>query len=110
LSAVQKRRIVLDGSQSAKAEGALMKRIPLVGYDPVTVDFSNPALPPGMTPETIHAGTAMSLRIIAERGWRGALRHPTRRNRCAATPSITLPGRTFHAVLMSRRMVGRHMS
>ena len=50
-----------------------MKRILLVGYDPVTVDFSDPALPPGMTPETIHAGTAMSLRIIAERGWRGSI-------------------------------------
>ena len=78
-----RRRIVLDGSQSAKGEGALMKRILLVGCDPVTVDFSDPALPPGMTPETIHAGTAMSLGITAERGWRGALRHPTRRDRGA---------------------------
>jgi len=51
LSAVQKRRIVLDGNQSAIGEGALMKRILLVGYDPLTVDFSDPPLPPGMTAE-----------------------------------------------------------
>jgi len=45
-----------------------MKRILLVGYDPVTVDFYDPALPPGMTSEKIHAGAAISLRKIAERG------------------------------------------
>jgi hypothetical protein len=30
-----------------------MPRILLVGYDPKTVDFSNPALPPGMNVEKI---------------------------------------------------------
>jgi hypothetical protein len=29
-----------------------MKRVLLVGYDPETVDFSNPALPSGMSAET----------------------------------------------------------
>ena len=28
-----------------------MTRILLLGYDPATVDFSDPALPPGMTAE-----------------------------------------------------------
>jgi hypothetical protein len=33
-----------------------MKRVLLIGFDPATVDFSDPALPPGMTAEKIHAG------------------------------------------------------
>ena len=33
----------------------LMTRILFLGYDPETVDFSDPALPPGMTVEKVHA-------------------------------------------------------
>jgi hypothetical protein len=46
-----------------------MTRILLVGYDPETVDFSDPALPPGMTVEKIHAGIAVALKHFGERGW-----------------------------------------
>ena len=46
-----------------------MMRILLVGYDPETVDFSDPALPPGMTAEKVHAGIAVALKQFAERGW-----------------------------------------
>jgi hypothetical protein len=46
-----------------------MTRILLVGYDPETVDFSDPALPPGMTVEKIRAGIAVALRKFAEREW-----------------------------------------
>jgi hypothetical protein len=46
-----------------------MTRILLVGYDPETVDFSDPALPPGMTAEKVHAGIAVALKQFAERGW-----------------------------------------
>ena len=38
-----------------------MTRILLVGWDPDTVDFSDPALPPGMTAEKIRAGVAQVL-------------------------------------------------
>ncbi len=48
-----------------------MRRILLVGYDPETVDFSDPALPPGMTTERIRAGVAVALEGFAERGWEG---------------------------------------
>ena len=48
-----------------------MTRILLVGYDPETVDFSDPALPPGMTAEKIRAGIAVALKQFAERGWEG---------------------------------------
>ncbi len=46
-----------------------MTRVLLVGYDPETVDFSDPALPPGMTVEKIRAGIAVALNRFAERGW-----------------------------------------
>ena len=50
-----------------------MTRILLVGYDPETVDFSDPALPPGMTVEKIRAGIAIALKHFAERGWEADL-------------------------------------
>ena len=34
-----------------------MNRVLLVGYDPETADFSDPALPPDMTVEKVHAAT-----------------------------------------------------
>lgn len=46
-----------------------MKRVLLVGLDPATVDFSDPALPPGMNAERIHAGVQVALADMAERGW-----------------------------------------
>jgi len=48
-----------------------MKRVLLVGYDPETVDFSDPALPPGMTIEKVHAGIALAMRQFAGHGWEG---------------------------------------
>ena len=46
-----------------------MARILLLGLDPENVDFSDPALPPGMTIEKVRAGVAVALRQFAERGW-----------------------------------------
>ena len=46
-----------------------MKRVMLVGLDPATVDFSDPALPPGMSAEKIHAGVKVALADMAGRGW-----------------------------------------
>jgi hypothetical protein len=48
-----------------------MTRVLLLGLDPETVDFSDPALPPGMTAEKVHAGIALAQRQFAERGWEG---------------------------------------
>lgn len=50
-----------------------MPRILFVGYDPETVDFSDPALPPGMTAEKIHEGIAVAMKQFAERGWEADL-------------------------------------
>ncbi len=46
-----------------------MTRILLLGFDPETVDFSDPALPPGMTVEKVHAGIAVALKQFTDRGW-----------------------------------------
>lgn len=48
-----------------------MVKVILVGYDPEAVDYSDPALPPGMNAEKIHAGIAVALKLFAERGWQG---------------------------------------
>jgi hypothetical protein len=50
-----------------------MMRVLLLGYDPETVDFSDPALPPGITAEKVHAGIAVAMRQFAERGWEADL-------------------------------------
>jgi hypothetical protein len=39
-----------------------MTRILFVGLEPETVDFSDPALPPGFNAEKIHAGIAVGMR------------------------------------------------
>ena len=44
---------------------ALSERLGLV---PETVDYSDPALPPGMTAEKVHAGIAVALKQFTDRG------------------------------------------
>ncbi len=44
-----------------------------VGLEPETVDFSDPALPPGFNAEKIHAGIAVAMRQMTERGWQADL-------------------------------------
>ena len=50
-----------------------MKRVLFVGQKPETVDFSDPALPPGFNAEKIHIGIAIGIAIginkLEERGW-----------------------------------------
>src|SRR4030095_628731 len=60
----------LKRRSSSLAEDA-MKRVMLVGLDPATVDFSDPALPPGMSAERIHAGGKVALADMTARGWQG---------------------------------------
>jgi hypothetical protein len=52
-------------------KGEFMTRILLLGLDPETVDFSDPALPPGMTAEKVRAGIAVALKQFTDRGWEG---------------------------------------
>ncbi len=48
-----------------------MTRILFVGQKPETVDFSDPALPPGFNADKINAGIAVAVVKIQERGWQG---------------------------------------
>jgi hypothetical protein len=50
-----------------------MTRVLFVGQRPETVDFSDPALPPGFNAEKIHAGIAIGMAKIAEWGWQADL-------------------------------------
>lgn len=46
-----------------------MTRVLLLGYDPETVDYADPALPPGMSVEKVHAGIGVAMKQFAARGW-----------------------------------------
>jgi hypothetical protein len=48
-----------------------MTRILFVGQKPETVDFLDPALPPGFDAEKISAGIAVAVAKIGDRGWQG---------------------------------------
>ncbi|MDB5458395.1 MAG: hypothetical protein JWO72_136 [Caulobacteraceae bacterium] len=42
----------------------------IVGQDPDTVDFSDPALPPGLTADKVRAGLAAARRQLTDQGYR----------------------------------------
>ena len=46
-----------------------MPRILLLGLVPESVDYSDPAVPPGMNAEKIRAGIAVALKQFTDRGW-----------------------------------------
>ena len=46
-----------------------MTRVLLVGQDPETVDYSDPAIPTGMDAKRIQAGIELCLEQMTERGW-----------------------------------------
>ena len=46
-----------------------MTRVLFVGQQPETVDFTDPALPPGFNAEKIRAGIAIGLAAMTARGW-----------------------------------------
>lgn len=50
-----------------------MTKVLFVGQQPETVDFSDPAIPPGFNAEKINAGIAIAVTKITERGWQADL-------------------------------------
>ncbi len=44
-------------------------RVLFMGEIPETADYTDPAIPPGMTPEKIHAGIDMAVDDMRGRGW-----------------------------------------
>ena len=58
-----------------------MTRVLLIGYAPEAVDFTDPALPPGLDAGTIAAGIALGLQAMRDRGWQAEF--------CAVQPDDT---------------------
>jgi hypothetical protein len=50
-----------------------MTRVLLVGLQPEAVDYSDPALPPGMDAKKIWAGIDLALKQMTDRGWQADL-------------------------------------
>jgi hypothetical protein len=50
-----------------------MTQVLFIGQQPETVDFTDPALPPGFNAEMIHAGITAGMQQMAERGWQADL-------------------------------------
>jgi hypothetical protein len=48
-------------------------KVLFIGQVPETVDFSDPALPPGFDAAKIHAGIEVGMKQMAERGWQADL-------------------------------------
>jgi hypothetical protein len=49
------------------------RRVLFIGQQPETVDFSDPALPPGFDAAKIHAGIAIGMQQMIARGWAAEL-------------------------------------
>lgn len=56
-----------------RKRGDRVTRVLFVGQDPKTVDFTDPALPPGFNAEKIQAGIDLAAAKISDRGWIGDL-------------------------------------
>ena len=56
-----------------KTDRDVAKKVLFVGQQPETVDFSDPALPPGFDTAKIHAGIAIGMQQMADRGWHADL-------------------------------------
>ncbi len=76
-----------------------MTRVLLVGLVPETVDFSDPTLPPGMTAEKIHAGLAVAMQQMADRGWRGE-NFMFHAESCAEELKTRLAGETYDCIVV----------
>ena len=55
-----------------------MTRVLLLGLEPKTVDYSDPALPPVMDAKRIQAGIELCMKQMSDRGWQAdtCLIHP----------------------------------
>jgi hypothetical protein len=77
-----------------------MTRILFVGQKPETVDFSDPALPPGFDAEKINAGIAVAMEKIKERGWQGDTCMITPDSAGSAMLEKALKGSTYDCVVI----------
>ena len=81
-----------------------MTRVLFVGQDPKTVDFTDPALQPGLNAEKIQAGIDLAATKIAERGWIGDLCMISPDDAGIATLEKQLGGATYDCVVIGGGM------
>jgi hypothetical protein len=70
-----------------------LKRVLFVGQEPETVDFSDPALPPGFNAAKIHAGISVGMQQMEAHGWHAEL--------CLVKPDETAPAMLDHQLTTS---------
>jgi hypothetical protein len=75
-------------------------RVLFVGQQPETVDFSDPALPPGFNAELINAGIAIAATKIAERGWQADICMIPPDNTAGPTLEKQLASATYDCVVI----------
>ncbi|GLS43895.1 hypothetical protein [Methylobacterium brachythecii] len=76
-----------------------MTQVLLIGYAPDAVDYSDPALPPGMDAEKIAAGIEVGLKDMRDRGW-GADFCSIRPDDAVATVTQQLKAHTYDCVVI----------
>ena len=77
-----------------------MIRVLLLGYDPEAVDFSDPALPPGMSVEKIRNGIEVALKQFAERGWEADVGYIQPNESAGSTVERQLASKTYDCVVI----------
>ena len=77
-----------------------MTRVLVVGYAPETIDFSDPALQPGMTAEKIYSGLAVTVKKMAERGWQADICYLRPDETAGPTVERQLASQTYSCVVI----------
>jgi hypothetical protein len=78
----------------------IVKRVLFIGQEPESVDFSDPALPPGLNAEKIHAGIAIAMKQMAERGWHADLCLVSPNSSAVPTVEARLAAATYDCVVI----------
>jgi hypothetical protein len=68
-SQIPAKQVATVPPSKGQKERDLMTRILLLGLDPKTVDYSDPALPPGMNAEKVRTGIEVAVKQFTDRGW-----------------------------------------
>jgi hypothetical protein len=77
-----------------------MMRVLFVGQIPETVDYGDPALPPGLNAEKIYAGIDVAAAKIAEKGWLGDICNISPDDDGIATLEKQLASTTYDCVVV----------
>ncbi|WP_374470401.1 hypothetical protein [Phenylobacterium sp.] len=72
----------------------------IVGQDPDTVDFTDPALPPGMDAGKVRAGLALAQKLLGEAGFVADLCLTDTGETAEAVIAAQLAGRTYDCVVI----------